>query len=104
MLARGTTWYVAPDGNDAGPGTKGRPFATLTSARDAIRALKASARLTEPLTVYLRGGECPWLEPVSFAPADSGTADGPITYCAYPGATPVISGGASPSPASCPGR
>ena len=45
---------VAPDGHDANPGTKGRPFATLTHARDAVRQMKKNSKGT--ITVYLRGG------------------------------------------------
>ena len=30
-------WHVAPDGDDANPGTQDRPFATLERARDAAR-------------------------------------------------------------------
>ena len=35
-------FYVAPNGNDANPGTQAKPFATLERARDAIRELKQS--------------------------------------------------------------
>ena len=34
-------FFVAPAGNDANPGTRQQPFASLEKARDAIRALKA---------------------------------------------------------------
>ena len=30
-------FYVAPDGNDANPGTQAKPIATLYQARDAAR-------------------------------------------------------------------
>lgn len=44
--------YVAPDGNDNNPGTKDKPFATLTKARDALREL----RITSGKKIVLRGG------------------------------------------------
>ena len=36
--------YVAINGKDTHPGTKARPFATLTRARDALRALPVAER------------------------------------------------------------
>ncbi len=82
-------YYVAPDGNDANPGTQSKPFITLEKARDTVRQIPKS----EPVTVFLRGGTYRLNKPVVFTPEDSGTVDGPITYAAYPGEQPVISGG-----------
>ena len=43
-LAAATTFHVdAQGGDDSGPGSQERPFATLERARDAVRALKSSA-------------------------------------------------------------
>ena len=90
-------FYVSPEGKDSwsghlpepnAAGTDG-PFATLERARDAVRDLKRSARLTGPVVVYLRGGRYPVTGPISFGPEDSG----PVTYTAYPGETPVLDGG-----------
>ncbi|MEI6503014.1 MAG: hypothetical protein WCP21_18550, partial [Armatimonadota bacterium] len=59
-----TLLYVSPSGSDAWSGklpapnaakTDG-PLATLTSARDAIRKLKAGGPLAAPVEVRLRGG------------------------------------------------
>ena len=86
-------YYVAPNGNDANPGTKAEPFATLSRARDAVRKLKAGG-LTKPVTVVLRGGTYPLARTVVFAPADAGTEACPITYAACPGESPVLSGAA----------
>jgi hypothetical protein len=96
------SYYVATNGNDqwsgklAAPnagGTDG-PFATIAGARDAIRALKAQAGLTAPITVQVRGGSYYLPQPLVFMPQDSGTQACPITYAAYQGETPIISGGA----------
>ena len=84
-------FYVAPDGNDANPGTKDHPFATLVRARDAVREAKGTAKT--PINVVLRGGTYSLQEPLVLGPEDSGTADCPVTYMAYPGEKPVISGG-----------
>ena len=96
-----TVFYVATDGKDSWSGkldtpnstrTDG-PFRTIQKAQLAIRNLKASGPLAKPVTVYIRGGRYELTKPLVFTPEDSGTAQDPITYAAYPGETPVISGG-----------
>ncbi|MFH0983714.1 MAG: right-handed parallel beta-helix repeat-containing protein [Planctomycetota bacterium] len=82
-------FYVAPDGNDASPGTKDKPFATLERARDAVRTLKKD----KPITVFVRGGTYYLKQPLLFGPEDSGTEKFSITYAAAPGEKPVLSGG-----------
>jgi hypothetical protein len=82
-------FVVAPDGNDGWPGDRAKPFRTLARARDAIRELKRTARLTGAVTVWLRGGRYPLAEPLLFTPEDSA----PVTFAAWPGETPVIDGG-----------
>ncbi|WP_320774337.1 right-handed parallel beta-helix repeat-containing protein [Streptomyces sp. CRN 30] len=48
-----TVWVSAADGDDAGDGSRGDPFRTITAARDALAGrTSAGARGT----VYLRGG------------------------------------------------
>src|SRR5690242_1032901 len=90
-------FYVSTDGNDrwsgklATPnavGTDG-PFATITRARDAVRALKASGRLPGPITVWIRGGRYAIKTPIEFGPDDSA----PVTYRAYPDEQPIIDAG-----------
>jgi hypothetical protein len=94
------TLHVAPDGDDAHTGAKAAtdggadgPLASLAGARDRIRALKAAGEIDGPVQVLLRGGEYPLTEAVVFTPEDSGTADAPISYMAYPGEDPVLLGG-----------
>ena len=41
------TLYVSPTGSDNAAGTKDAPFATLTRARDEIRALKGRMKQRE---------------------------------------------------------
>lgn len=85
-----TILHVAPDGDDASPGTEQKPFATLHRARDAVRAARADT--TGPMTVFVREGMYYLGEPLVFGPEDSGTADAPIRYEAYPGEKPTVSG------------
>ncbi|PIY37317.1 MAG: hypothetical protein COZ06_33160 [Armatimonadetes bacterium CG_4_10_14_3_um_filter_66_18] len=78
---------VSPAGDDANPGTKDRPFATLTHARDAARELRR-ANPAEPVAVLLRGGTYRLVDTVVF-----GIEDGGVAYAAFPGERPVVSGG-----------
>lgn len=94
--------YVSAAGKDAwsgrlaepnAAGTDG-PLATIRKARDIIRESKAAASgLTKPVAIMLRGGFYRQTEPIVFTAADSGTRERPITYQAYPGEKPIISGG-----------
>ena len=83
--------YVAPDGDDANPGSFELPFATLHKARDTVRDVREAKE--GPVVVLVRGGTYYLENPLVLAPEDSGTEDQPITYAAYPDETPIISGG-----------
>ncbi|MEV0390084.1 right-handed parallel beta-helix repeat-containing protein [Nonomuraea sp. NPDC050643] len=79
--------HVAPSGDDSGPGSIDRPFATLERARSAARDAAGAA------VVRLRGGTHALTGPFELTEADSGTV-----YEAYGYGTPdqeevVISGG-----------
>ena len=91
LAADNATFYVAEDGDDDNPGTKEEPFFTLHRARDAVREIKRTAR--GPITVVVRAGTYYLDAPLVFGPEDSGTAEAPITYAAYPGELVTISGG-----------
>jgi len=78
-------YYVAPDGNDANPGTQAKPFAGLPRAQQATR--KKSG------TVFLRAGTYYLTAPLVFTAEDSGTKETPAVYQAYGNERPVISGG-----------
>jgi Right handed beta helix region len=102
------SFYVATDGNDQWSGKLAAPnkeksdgpFATITRARDAARALKIqnpkskaeSARpakqIQNPPTILIRGGTYRLAETLTFGPEDSD-----VVYTAAPGEMPVISGG-----------
>ena len=98
-----TTLYVATNGNDSwsgelpepnGPHTDG-PLATLVAARNRVRSLKDQhgGDLPGPVDVQVRGGTYRITETIVFEGQDSGASDTPVTYAAYPGEQPVISGG-----------
>ncbi|MFI5308772.1 MAG: DUF1565 domain-containing protein, partial [Polyangiales bacterium] len=84
LPARASTFYVAPDGSDASPGTEAMPFATIAHAQDAASAGD---------TVYFRGGTYSF---TSATAADgvvlnkSGSSGARISYWAYAGEVPVF--------------
>jgi hypothetical protein len=90
----GATFYVAPDGADANPGTRDRPLATLTRARDAIRELRTRGGLPAGgIAVLVRGGRYRATGTLELAAEDSGTDQSPVVYAACPAEKPVFSGG-----------
>jgi len=84
-------FYVAPNGNDANPGTEAQPFRTIERARTAVRA--ATASQTGDITVFIRGGRYELNETLRFDGNDSGRNGHRVIYRAFPGETPSISGG-----------
>ncbi|MDF9844549.1 MULTISPECIES: Ig-like domain-containing protein [unclassified Paenibacillus] len=89
----GKTFYVATNGSDSNNGTLNDPFLTLEKARDAIRALKAEDGLPEGgVTVMLREGRYERTASFELRQQDSGEADKPIIYTAYPGESVTLSG------------
>lgn len=91
---QGITLYVSPRGHDEWSGRLNKPLATLAGACDRLRVLRHEGVLAgKPVVVLVRGGVYPLIAPLVFTPEDSGTADAPVTYAAYPGEKPVVSGG-----------
>ncbi|MEM6260030.1 MAG: right-handed parallel beta-helix repeat-containing protein [Planctomycetota bacterium] len=72
------TYYVAPDGDDANPGTAAEPFATLERARDAVRASGQAGK--EAVTIKIKGGVYRRGEAFKLEAADSGSAAHPVVY------------------------
>lgn len=88
--------YVAPSGSDLGSGAIDAPLKSLTAARDKIRQMKKSGvNPSKGFVVYLRGGDHLMLESLVLTEEDSGTAEAPIVYRAYPGEKVALVGGAS---------
>jgi hypothetical protein len=89
-------YYVSPTGNDSNPGTLQLPLATPQKAESLVVAnyLGANcAKQTAPIIVQFLGGTWTNLS-LNFTSADSGCSTAaPVIFEAYPGATPVFSGG-----------
>jgi len=80
------TWFVAPNGLDANPGTSNSPFATIT---------RAQAAATSGDTVYLRGGTY-FLDNTHLTATNNPWAivnninKARISYVAFPGERPIL--------------
>lgn len=84
-------FYVAPDGDDAAPGSLEEPFATIQRAQQAVREL-LKTNPGRDILVVLRDGTYVLPETLVFEPGDASPAHG-VVYAAHPGEHPVISGG-----------
>lgn len=79
LPALAVTYHVAPQGRDDNPGTENAPFATLTRARDAIRAAKKNG-VVAPYEVVIHPGLYPLTETFVLTAEDAGTATARVTY------------------------
>lgn len=95
------TFHVATNGNDAwsgrlaDPAADGQdgPFRTVARARDVIRGERGSASGATKFNVLLREGTHFLNETLMLMPEDSGAETAPVTYAAYRGERPILSGG-----------
>jgi hypothetical protein len=87
----GATFFVAPYGDDANPGTLDQPFRTLEKARDAVRSINQT--MTGDIHVYLRAGTYILAAPLQLTSADSGSNGFSVIWEAYQGEDAILSGG-----------
>jgi Right handed beta helix region len=80
---------VSPNGDDAGPGTREKPYKTLKRAQWAVRELNAD----HDVMVELGDGEYRIAEPLVFRAPDGGQHDHRVVWSAADGAHPVVDGG-----------
>ncbi len=86
-------FYLSPQGADANPGTRQKPFATLAGAQAAVRGLIKKGLPAGGVVVHLAAGEYRLRETLSFGPGDGGTAQAPVVWRAEQPGTAVLSGG-----------
>ena len=85
--------YVSPDGDDLnGDGSLGKPYRTIAKAQQVMRTIKPAA-MTGDIEIILRGGTYELENTLTLTSADSGNNGHYVIFRAYPGETPVISGG-----------
>jgi hypothetical protein len=84
--------WVAPNGDDANPGTQGSPFRTPARALEAIGATAAGQPAGDAVTVVFADGTYRLARPLTFDPRRFGPNGPHVTLRAAPGANPVLSG------------
>ncbi len=82
-------FYVSTKGDDSNSGTKDAPFLTIEKAVEAVRKTDKTSK--NGITVCIEAGEYR-VSSLVFSEEDSGTAECPITYCAYGGEV-ILNGG-----------
>lgn len=95
-LVEDADFYVAVDGNDSNDGSFFAPFATIEKARDVIRAMDKTGK--SGITVAVKAGNYR-VDGITFTAEDSGTAECPITYCAYGDGEVILNAGVTLDPA-----
>ncbi|MBT5605105.1 MAG: hypothetical protein HN742_40105 [Lentisphaerae bacterium] len=87
-------FFVATNGDDANPGTRRRPFATLERAREVVRQLRGGGPLPKGgVTVNLRNGTYRRMQCFELCEQDSGTFEAPVVYQAFRAEKVTLSGG-----------
>ncbi|MBD3322456.1 MAG: hypothetical protein GF350_15245 [Chitinivibrionales bacterium] len=88
-LSYGITIYVSPNGNDnGGNGSSSSPYATLTKARDVLRASTDTDKM-----VLIRGGDYFLDTPLQLTEQDGGSSGHPVVWKNADGEEPRIFGG-----------
>ena len=88
-------FYVSPAGDDKNDGSFASPFATVERAQQAVRETDKTGK--NGVTVAVMAGEYR-VQSLRFTAEDGGTADCPVTYCAYGDGEVVINGGVTIQP------
>ena len=92
-MTDGIKLYVSTTGSDNNNGSEQHPFATPSKAVAEVRSIIEKG-LTAPVTVYFHKGEYN-ADNLEFTPADSGTQEFPVKYCAYGDGEVIFNSGAS---------
>ncbi len=85
-------FYLAITGNDANPGTREKPFATIDRAKQAAE-IHFNQNPNEDCTIWLDGGKYNISKPVVFGAEVFKNQAGHLIFKAMPGENPIISGG-----------
>jgi hypothetical protein len=84
-----SAFYVATNGSDANPGTRGRPFRSFERAREAVQR----AGQTQARKVIVRAGIYEFSASFGLGPQDSGTPKHPVIWEAAHGESVRLEGG-----------
>lgn len=92
-FSQSLNFYIAPGGNDKGPGSKSHPFATFEKAQQSMRDSIRGNHLRKGATVWVYGGTYFFKRTFILDSLDSGTKGVPIVYRSVPGQKVYIVGG-----------
>ena len=94
-MAEAMTIHVSAAAAVGGDGSAGKPFQSLTEARDAIRSRRKSGlvKKSETVEVLVGAGVYPLQASFELTAADSGSADAPVVYRAEQGGEAKMLGG-----------
>jgi hypothetical protein len=84
--------YLSPKGNDSNPGTKEKPLATLTGARDLAREIKRT-NSSGSIEIVILEGEYFMDSPLILTPDDSPSSSYPLIFKAEEGNKVIFRGG-----------
>jgi hypothetical protein len=84
--------YLSPSGNDANSGTREKPLATLTAARDKAREFRKNMQSEQPVEVIALEGEYFMFQPLYLTADDGGKQGSPLIFKAEAGTKAVFSG------------
>jgi hypothetical protein len=87
-LCAQTILYVAPNGNDAGPGTKSKPFSTIDKAKIEARKTRGDVQ------IILMGGTYHLTSTIVFSSEDSRMDNETLSIRSFKGKRVIVSGGA----------
>jgi len=85
--------YISPEGNDNNSGTIEKPLATLNSAINKTKLLRAKGETKEPVEIIVLQGNYYMMQPLVIKADDSGTPDTPLIIKGENGAKPVFTAG-----------
>lgn len=88
LLFSQTSFYISSKGNEANPGTKTRPFASIK------RALIEARKTPGYVTIYLFGGTYYLEQPIVFTSEDSRKENETLTLTNFENQKVIVSGGA----------
>lgn len=91
--AAGQTIYLSPSGDDGNPGTREKPLATLTAARNRVRELRKQESTTKPVEIIALPGEYFMTQPLQLGIEDSGTENSPLIIKSEEGTKALFYGG-----------
>jgi hypothetical protein len=91
-LLQGQKIYLSPTGNDSNPGTIDKPLASLPSAKDMARKIRAG-NPQQPVEIIALEGEYLMLQPLVLDQTDAGTDVSPTVFKAEEGAKVIFRGG-----------